>query len=239
MPRIITAMFKDHFKAQQALQALLGMGLARDRVTALGVNPGREVSSISGFRTLEIQPEARSSLRGLELPEEDLDLFERGLQRGHSLIAARIDREDHEKAIQVLEMFDPADLDRDSREWTSHEGGGPEALQGTGDVGKPLGGGITGGNAEGMSNTGSLPGMGTMIDNGTSLGTGDLNTDETARSATGFSSTVPTGQYDDGRREERPGVNELRRDSTPPAPRSGPFQRDMNRGGRIRIYLSD
>ena len=50
MPRIVAALFEDQAAAQRALQAMLGTGVARDRIAITGGSDGREVSSISGFQ---------------------------------------------------------------------------------------------------------------------------------------------------------------------------------------------
>lgn len=235
MPHILTALFKDRAKARQGLQSLVEMGIARDRVTAIGLNEGREVSLISGFRIRDAMDESQTAPHDLDLPESDLRLFEERLRQGCALIAARVDREKLDEAIRVLEMFDPVDLDRESREWADASG----SRQGGADAGGPLGAGITGGNAEGMSNTAAAPGMGTMTGDGTSLGTADLRTDETARPPGGVGSTVTTGQVNRGGREDRPGVNELRQPSAAPEPGRGPFQRELNRRGPIWSYRTE
>src|SRR4051812_33269305 len=102
MPQMIAALFKEQAQAQQSLQALIEMGIARDRITATGSSDAREVSSISGFRSLSASDDSLAALRDLDLPEADLRLFEQGLQRGHMLIAARVDRTDLDEAIRVL-----------------------------------------------------------------------------------------------------------------------------------------
>jgi hypothetical protein len=231
MPHIVTALFKDPAKAEQALQALLEMGLAQSQITAIGLSRGRDVSSISGFRTLSAPDDARREIAHLELPEDDLRLFARGLQQGCGLVAARVDRDRMDEAVRLLEMFDPADLDSASREWEA------EASRGAGaDAGAPLGAGLTGGTAEGLTNTAALPGMGELTGGGTSLGTSDLRTREGAGPEGTPDTTVPTGPGTDLRREDRPGVNQLRQDAPAPPPDREPFQRDLNRRGPVRLY---
>jgi hypothetical protein len=243
MPRIVTALFKDRAQAQQGLQALMAAGVAQSRITTIGLNEGgRDVSSISGFRTLDIPPESHAALRELELPEDDRSLFEQGLQRGRFLIAARIDRENLDEAIRILEMFDPVDLDRESREWaagdSAAQGGG--AAQGSGggvDVGGPLGAGLTAGVSAGTTNTGSLPGAGLMGEAADDLGSADLRADETAQPASGESTTTGTGARRGDARADREGVNELA--GSGPAPvQAGLVERHMHRG-RVRVFGSD
>ncbi len=235
MPRIVTALFQERAQAQQALQALIEMGIPQSRITGIGFADGREISSISGFRTLSARDDSLASLDDLNLPKADRRLFEQGLAQGHTLIAARIDRADLDEAIRVLDMFDPVDLDRDSREWAKVN----PSDQGPADLGGALGAGITGGTSASQTNTDALPGMGIMRDSTDDLGSADLRTDESAQPDTGPGSTRPTGGRPDDERAERPGVNELELRTAPPASRAGPFQRDMNRGGRVWAFGTD
>ena len=235
MPRIVTALFKDRAQAQQSLQALMAAGVAQTRITTIGLEEaGRDVSSISGFRTLDVPHDSGAALQGLELPEGDRRLFEQGLQRGCFLIAARVDRASLDEAIRVLEMFEPVDLDRESREWAAESSAGG----GGADMGGPLGAGLTAGASASSTNTGSLPGMGLMTEAADDLGSADLRTDETAQPGSGLSTTAPTGGRRGEARADREGVNEL--SGSGPAPvESGLIERHMHRGGRIRVFGSD
>ncbi len=237
MPRIVTALFKERAQAQQGLQALMAAGVAQTRITTIGLNEGgRDVSSISGFRDLDVPHESRAALQDLELPEGDRSLFEQGLRRGCVLIAARIDRESLDEAIRVLEMFNPVDLDHESREWA--QGSGSQGAGAGADVGAPLGAGITGGSSAGATTTGSLPGMGLMAEAADDLGSADLRTDETAQPDSGPSSTTGTGARRSEARADREGVNELA--GSGPAPvQAGLIERHMHRGGRVRVFGSD
>lgn len=234
MPRIVTALFQDHSQAQQALQALITMGIAQSHITAIGFSEGREVSSISGFRTLTPSDDARSEFGHLELPQSDLHLFESKVRQGCALIAARVDRDRLDEAAGVLDMFDPVDLDSETRART-----GTESSQAGAGAGAPLGAGLTAGGQAGMTNADATPGMGSMTNATDELGTADLRTGDTRQSSLGAGNTTATGNRRDTERADRPGVNELNADSTAPAPRSGPFQRHLNRGSRVRVYGSD
>jgi hypothetical protein len=132
MPQIITALFEDYGQAQRALEALIEAGMARDRIAIIGERPGSEVSSISGFRELSARDDALAELHDLPLPDEDMQLFEKALRRGCVLIAARVERQNMEEAIRILEMFDPIDLDRRSETWAQDASSGADA-------GAPLG----------------------------------------------------------------------------------------------------
>jgi hypothetical protein len=231
MPQMITALFRDPAQARQALQSLLEMGIAQHRIVAVGNQDAREISSISGFRSLSARDDSVEALHDLNLPDADRRIFEQGLHRGHTLIAAQVDRDNAEEAVRVLEMFDPVDLDGGSREWLSSG-----SDQAGADVGAPLGAGITGGASGGMTTTGTLPGMGLMAEGADDLGTTDLRTDEFAQTNQGSSTTVGTGARRSDERADREGVNELAVDTRPSADQPGLMQRHMNRGGRIWAY---
>ncbi len=242
MPRIVTALFEDRAAAQRALQALMEAGVTRDRIALIGEDPGRDVSSISGFRDLSARDDGLAGLHDLPLPDEDLRLFEEGLRRGHALLSARVDTENMEEAVRVIDLFEPLDLDHRSREWQ----GGQQGGTGGADVGGPLAAGLTGGNTAGTTNTGALPGMGSLTYGTHEAGTADPRTREASVSAMGLSSTSETG----GRREEAragaPGVLELSQGQTVnPAAGQGfsgggdRYRRETNLTGRVRAYSRD
>ncbi len=231
MPQMITALFREPSQARQALQALMEMGIAQHRIVAVGSEDARKISSISGFRALSARDDSLEALHDLNLPAQDLRVFERGLREGFTMIAARVDRSDMEEAARVLEMFDPLDLDGSSREWLKASS---EDAAGV-DLGAPLAAGITGGAQAGQTNTGSLPGMGQMAEGTDDLGSADLRTGEDQPNA-GARSTAGTGARRSDERADKEGVNELAVASQPSADQPGLMQRHMNRGGRIWSY---
>ena len=232
MPQMITALFRDPAQARQALQALMQMGIAQHRIVAVGTEDAREISSISGFRALSARDDSREALHDLNLPQEDLRVFEQGLRKGCTMIAAQVDRDDAEDAARALEMFDPVDLDSSSREWLG-AGAGQEAGA---DLAAPLGAGVTGGAQAGQTNTDSLPGMGLMAEGSDDLGSADLRTGETGQPNAGAQTTTGTGARRSDERADREGVNELAVASQPSPDQPGLMQRHMNRGGRIWAY---
>lgn len=232
MPQMITALFRDPAQAREGLQALMEMGIAQHRIVAVGSEDAREISAISGFRTLSARDDSMEALHELNLPDSDLRVFEQGLRQGLTLIAARVDREAMEEAVRVLEMFDPVDLDSSSREWL-------KADQGAGvDVGAPLAADITGGSQAGQTNTSAVPGMGLTSEGADDLGTSDLRTGETGQPNAGAQTSVGTGARRSDERADREGVNELAVSSQPSPDQPGLMQRHMNRGGRIWAYRS-
>jgi hypothetical protein len=206
------------------------MGIAQHRIVAVGNDDAREISSISGFRVLSARDDSMEALHDLNLPEDDRRLFDQGLREGHTLIAARIDRDNLDEAVRVLEMFDPVDLDRDSREWLEKNGSQPSG------PGAPLAAGLTGGAQAGMTNTETLPGMGLMGEASDDLGTQDLRTGEVRQSRQGSDSTTGTGTRRSDERADREGVNDLAVNSQPSPDQPGLMQRHMNRGGRVWAY---
>lgn len=232
MPQMIAALFRDPAQASQALQSLLQMGIAQNRIVAVGNAGAREISSISGFRSLSARDDSMEALHDLNLPVTDQRIFEQGLRRHLTLIAAQVDRDNAEEAVRVLEMFDPVDLDGSSREWLQESGSNRSGA----DAGAPLGAGITGGSGAGTTTTSTLPGMGQMAEGADDLGTTDLRTDEFAQTNQGSSSTVGTGSRRSDERADREGVNELAVDTQPDPDQPGLMQRHMNRGGRVWAY---
>jgi hypothetical protein len=237
MPQMIAALFENRAAAEQALQALLGSGVARDRIALIGERADREVSSISGFRDLA-RDDDLAALHDLPLPEEDSRTFETGLRNGCSLIAARVDREQMDEAIRVIDMFEPLDLDRRSAAWQRSDHDQERSPSGSA-IGGPLGAGLTGGATAGQTNTAAVPGMGTMTDSTHDVGSADLRTDETSTSDLGLSSTTATGHRREEERAGRPGVLELGGQSATSTGRSDRYRREPGRAGRVRTYQSD
>lgn len=236
MPRIVAALFEDRAAAQRALQAMIGTGVTRDRIAILGESEGREVSSISGFRELSARDDNQAALH-------DLREFEAGLRQGHALLAARVDAENIEEAIAVIEMFDPLDLDNRSEAFQQQgAGAGSRGV----DVGGPLGAGITGGATAGTTNTSALPGTGGLTTGTHDAGTADLRTQETSTSDMGVSSTRETGGNREDARAGMPGVLELAEGQSVNASAGQGFRgggdryrRELNRTGRVRAYSRD
>ncbi len=256
MPHIIAALFRDQAGAQAALQALMESGVARDRIAIVGESEGGEVSSISGFRELSARDDVMAELHDLPLPEEDLHVFEHGLRRGHVLMSARVDRDNMDAAMRVIDLFEPLDVDHESEGWLREPGG--QAAAGA-DVGGPLAAGITAGTGPGQTNTAAVPGMGTMTDRTDDLGSADLRTAEAGQpgpSDLGLSSTTATGHRREEERAGRPGVMEMDQSpdaslATKMAPGTGGtasgrgnakpdlYRRDSVRMGRVRAYSRD
>jgi hypothetical protein len=226
MPRIVTALFEIRANAERALQALIGSGIARDRIAVVG-EPGQGITQNMSFAQVGARDDTLAALHDLPLPGEDVQLFEQAIRRGHALLSARLDTEEMERAVATIEMFEPLDLDRRSSEWRGQHGGSG-AMAGGMDVGAPLGESfsLTAGAMAGQTNTSTVPGMGSLTDATHDSGSADLQTGELGRGQRGADSTVPTG----GRANQRAGMEgvlEL-------AP--GAARRDSVRMGRVWSY---
>ncbi|MBZ6077813.1 hypothetical protein [Microvirga puerhi] len=208
MPHLVAALFKDAGQADKALQAVLELGILPSRIAIAGRREGREISSISGFRTLSIEEDIAEELRRLSLPPEELHAFASSIRKGHTLVAVQVSDAEYKEVIRVLQMFAPVDLE---------EAGGKSASGSAPEGTAPLAAGVTGGVGEGLTNTASLPGMGELA-GGDDLGTADLRTSNPRGG-----STLPTGRSAEAR-ETRPGIGALRR--------------DLSQSGPVRSYRS-
>jgi hypothetical protein len=237
---MIAALFDDRARAEQALQALIGSGVARDRIALVGDAGAHDVSAISGFRDLG-RDDTLAALHDLPLPPQELAGFEPGLRRGGVVIAARVDASALDQAVAVLDMFDPVDLDDASEARRGAASGGPAE--------PPVGAGLTGGAMGGQTNTGAMPGTGSLTDGTHALGAADLRTDEASLSDMG-SSVTATGGRGGEERAGAPGV--LAMASGPDAAQAAKLAPAVNAGagsdakpdlfrretssGRVRVY---
>ena len=233
MPRIITALFNDAAAADRALEGVISSGIARDRIAIVG-EERHPSSELAPTRTRPDRP-STVQLAQLRLPPEDERLFTEAMRRGHVMVSVGVDDGDTDRCIQVLEMFDPVDLDRRSSEWLSTQ----RPSGGTG-PGAPLAAGLTAGGQGGQTNTATLPGMGQLTGDGSALGTGDLRTTEAKDAQGAADTTLPvTGDMRAEQRAGAPGVGQLSETSPAGGAGGGPLdspRRDTSRGGRVRTY---
>jgi hypothetical protein len=251
MSQLIAALFETRARAEEALAALIGTGLASDRLRIIGGGGGGDAATMSSAEEIATGSEDPTALRGLGLPEEDASAFAAGLSGGGAVLAARVDEADMDEAIRVVDTFEPIDLDGRSEERREAGTGGTAA-----DAGSPLGAGLSAGELGGQTNTGTLPGMGAMAEGTSDIGSGDLHTQDVGLSDMGRSSATATGVGRDNERADAPGALEL---GAPPdarlATKQAPgaeqtagmglnakpdlFRRETNRTGRVRAYAKE
>jgi hypothetical protein len=252
MPQLIAALFETRARAEEALAALIGTGLASDRLRIIGGSEGGDAAAMSSAEEIATGSEDPTALRGLGLPEEDASAFAAGLSGGGAVLAARVDEAEMDEAIRVVDTFEPIDLDGRTEERREAGSGGMAAA----DAGGALGAGLSAGGIGGQTNTGALPGMGAMAEGTGDIGSGDLRTQDVGLSDMGRSSATATGAGRDNERADAPGALELgappdARLATEQAPgaeqtagmglnaKPDLFRRETNRVGRVRAYAKE
>jgi hypothetical protein len=220
VPRTIVALFDDRGAAEGALQALIEAGVAGHHSALLACRQARPSEMAPGRALDPDHARFAAALRELGLPERDTAEFEEAVRRGGCMLSLRVEAGALDKAIALIEAFDPADLDRRSADW--HKGAGSGAGSGV-DVGAPLGAGLTAGAAAGATDTAAVPGMAGMAQSTHDVGSSDLRTQDLARFDQG-SSARATGGMRPEERAAAPGALELR------------YSRDTSRTGRVRAY---
>jgi hypothetical protein len=228
VPRTIAALFDSRGNAEGALQALLETGIAGHNSALLACKDARPSELAPGRALAPDHARFAAALREFGLPEGDTADFEEAVRRGGCMLTLRVEAGALDKAIAVLEAFDPVDLDRRSADWRKEAGLGTagQGAGGTGsgvDVGAPLAAGVTAGAGPGTTNTAALPGMAGMAQSTHDAGSADLRTQDLARFDQG-SSTRATGETRPEERADAPGTLELR------------YSRDSSRTGRVRAY---
>lgn len=151
MAQLIAALFETRQQTEEALNALVAAGIARDRIRIIGgeENGG---AGLSDVRETADGSACAVALRGLRLPEEDASAFAAACGGGGAVLAATLEAAEMDEAIQVIDLHDPIDLDSRTEEHRA-------SAEGTGvDVGAPLGAGLSAGDMGGQTNTSALPG---------------------------------------------------------------------------------
>lgn len=154
MPRTIAALFDSRADAEGAFHALLEAGVAGHQSALLACREPAS-SELAPRRTLSPDhDDVRRALRELRLPAPDTAEFEEAVRHGGCLLSARVDAAAAARAVEIIEAFNPVDLDRPAADRRrSDVGTGP---------GAPLGAGLTAGAGPGLSQTASLPGLAGM-----------------------------------------------------------------------------
>lgn len=245
MAQLIAALFETRPQAEEALSALIGAGIASDRIRLIGGDGDAAADATADGA-------CSAALRGLRLPEEDASAFAAACGGGGAVLAATLEADDMDEAIRVIETYDPIDLDsrtEEHRAAAGDSGGGA-------DVGAPLAAGLSAGGMGGQTNTGALPGMGGMTDSTHDMGSGDLRTRELGPADMGRSSTTATGARREDERSGAPGALELgapsdAQSATKVAPgaehtagkgvdaKPDLFRRQTTRAGRVRAYARE
>jgi uncharacterized protein (TIGR02271 family) len=120
--RTITAMYDTRGAAESARDELIGLGVDRS-----------DISIRSGNGDAEAAPDATegrgfwASLTDLFMPDEDVETYTEGLNRGGYLLSAKMPSALADEAADVLERYEPIDLDQRSERWRREGWTGSEA----------------------------------------------------------------------------------------------------------------
>ena len=114
--RTVTAMFDTRGAAESARDELVGLGIDRSAVTIRSGNDpdaAPEADEGRGFW---------GSLADMFMPDDDSQPYTEGLNRGGYLLSASVPEELADEAVDVLERYEPIDLDQRSERWRREAG---------------------------------------------------------------------------------------------------------------------
>ena len=112
--RTLTAMYDTRGAAETAHDQLIELGVAVDAVAIRGVEGGETAAPST---TAAEDRGFWASLSDLFMPDEDRHTYAEGLKRGGYLLSARVPDGLQDAAADILEAFDPIDLDQRSETW--------------------------------------------------------------------------------------------------------------------------
>jgi stress response protein YsnF len=112
--RTMTAMYDTRGAAESARDDLVALGIPSANVTIRGTESGASTSSTSS--TTEDKG-FLDSLADLFFPEEDQHTYAEGVRRGGYLLSARVPDGLEGQATDVLERYDPVDVDERAESW--------------------------------------------------------------------------------------------------------------------------
>ena len=112
--RTLTAMYDTRGAAETAHDQLIELGVAVDAVAIRGVEGGETAASST---TAAEDRGFWASLSDLFMPDEDRHTYAEGLKRGGYLLSARVPDGLQDAAADILEAFEPIDLDQRSETW--------------------------------------------------------------------------------------------------------------------------
>ena len=122
----IVAMFETYERACAARDDLLAAGIDRSRMDVVHRTAGETDASFDYDRN-EIGIWA--AIKRFFLPEEDTHLYAEGIGRGHAMLVVRPTAGERARVIQVLESYEPMDMDTHTATWRSQGWGGVYAGQ--------------------------------------------------------------------------------------------------------------
>ena len=126
MDRTLSAFFDNRSDAISAVDDLVAMGVSRQQISVVsGSEPPEEGAAGGGYGTPEEERGFWASLADLFVPEEDVNTYQEGVNRGGATLIARIDETAVGRAVEILEEHDAVDLNQREQEWRADGWGGP------------------------------------------------------------------------------------------------------------------
>lgn len=135
MANTLVGVYDDFSQAQAAMNALIQEGFASDRVT---LNPSAEQATTtratassriqeddSGGIGDKISDFFRSLFGGASHEEGQADVYSEAVRRGNYVLTVHAESEDQsERAIDILNRYEPVDLDERAAQWQGYGGSG-------------------------------------------------------------------------------------------------------------------
>ncbi len=112
--RTLTAMYDTRGAAESARNDLVALGIPSANVTIRGTESGSSTSSTSSATE---DKGFLDSLADFFFPEEDQHTYAEGVRRGGYLLTARVPDSLEGQATDILERYDPADVDERAESW--------------------------------------------------------------------------------------------------------------------------
>lgn len=126
MERTLSALFDHRSEAMSAVEELVKSGVSRDHISVVS---GSEPSELGGggaaYGTEREEPGFWASLANLFTSDEERRVYDEGISRGGATVIARVDEEQLDQAIDILENHNAVDLDERERNWREGAGEDP------------------------------------------------------------------------------------------------------------------
>jgi stress response protein YsnF len=129
--RTMTAMYDTKGAAESARDELVALGIPSANISIRGTEGGTTTSTTSSATE---DKGFLDSLADFFFPDEDRHTYAEGIRRGGFLLSARVPDGLEDQATDVLERYDPADIDERAESWRQTGWAGYQSA-GTGAVG--------------------------------------------------------------------------------------------------------
>ena len=193
--RTITAFYDSVADAEVAASVLADGGFDRSSIQI--VNQSRSTSAGATATRDDDGGGFFSALRGLFVPDEDRYTYEEGLRRGGALLTLRVEGNESDRAIELLDRTGAVDLDSRESEWRAegwrgYEPGASDSTAATSDLsGRTVGGTLGGTSSDSLAMTGAEGSAGAARTGMTAAGASNLTARSGDLSAGREEETIP------------------------------------------------